>query len=220
MKPQPAMLGPNPRDFLERRALGVVVAALLALSTVLTASGRERVVGWSQIVVQAFTAEPAQSLFHIGVNKLTPQQGRAARWIARKHRVSVAAVEQIVLAAYASAATHRLDPYLLLAVIAVESSFNPLAESKVGAQGLMQVMPQVHRERFQRHGGTEAALNPWANIDVGAGILREYLDRYKTIEAALSAYVGMGPAGQTQYPEKVLRMRERLYAAAQGRVLA
>ena len=177
-------------------------------------------VGWSQIIVQAFTAEPAQSLFHIGVNKLTPQQGRAARWIARKHRVSVAAVEQIVLAAYASAATHRLDPYLLLAVIAVESNFNPLAESKVGAQGLMQVMPQVHRERFERHGGTEAALNPWANIDVGAGILREYLDRYKTIEAALSAYVGMGPAGQTQYPAKVLRMRERLYAAAQGRVLA
>jgi soluble lytic murein transglycosylase-like protein len=220
MKPQPAIPGPNPRDFLERRALGVVVAVLLALSTVLTTSGRERVVGWSQIVVQAFTAEPAQSLFYRGVNNLTPQQGRAARWIARKHRVSVAAVEQIVLAAYASAATHRLDPYLLLAVIAVESSFNPLAESKVGAQGLMQVMPEVHRERFQRHGGTDAALNPWANIDVGAGILREYLDRYKTIEAALSAYVGMGPAGQTQYPEKVLRMRERLYAAAQGRVLA
>ena len=71
---QPAMVGPDPTDVLERRALGVVVAALLALSTVLTASGRERVVGWSQIVVQAFTAEPAQSLFHIGVNKLTPSK--------------------------------------------------------------------------------------------------------------------------------------------------
>ena len=130
------------------------------------------------------------------------------------------AVEQIVLAAYASAASHRLDPYLLLAVISVESSFNPLAESKVGAKGLMQVMPEVHRERFQRHGGTDAALNPWANIDVGAGILREYLDRFKTIEAALSAYVGMGPSGQTQYPSKVLRIRDQLYAAAQGRVLA
>lgn len=220
MTPTPSPVAQLHREIIQRRVLGVVVAMLLTLSTVFTAPGRERLLGWSQIVVQAFTAEPAQSVFQARTNNLTPQQGRAARWIARKHRVSVAAVEQIVLAAHDSAASHRLDPYLLLAVISVESGFNPLAESKVGAKGLMQVMPEVHRERFQRHGGTEAALNPWANIDVGAGILREYLDRFKTIESALSAYVGMGPSGQTQYPMKVLRIRDQLHAAAQGRVLA
>lgn len=220
MTPTPSPVAQLHREIIQRRVLGVVVAMLLTLSTVFTAPGRERLLGWSQIVVQAFTAEPAQSVFQARTNNLTPQQGRAARWIARKHRVSVAAVEQIVLAAHDSAASHRLDPYLLLAVISVESGFNPLAESKVGAKGLMQVMPEVHRERFQRHGGTEAALNPWANIDVGAGILREYLDRFKTIESALSAYVGMGPSGQTQYPSKVLRIRDQLHAAAQGRVLA
>ena len=198
MSPTPRPVAPLPQEMIQRRVLAVVVALLLMFSTVLTAPGRERLLGWSQIVVQAFSAEPAQSVFQSRANDLTPQQGRAARWIARRHRVSVVAVAQIVLAAYASAASHRLDPYLLLAVISVESSFNPLAESKVGAKGLMQVMPEVHRERFQRHGGTDAALNPWANIDVGAGILREYLDRFKTIEAALSAYVGMGPSGQTQ----------------------
>ena len=200
MSPTPRPVAPLPQEMIQRRVLAVVVALLLMFSTVLTAPGRERLLGWSQIVVQAFSAEPAQSVFQSRANDLAPQQGRSARWIARRHRVSVVAVEQIVLAAYASAASHRLDPYLLLAVISVESSFNPLAESKVGAKGLMQVMPEVHRERFQRHGGTDAALNPWANIDVGAGILREYLDRFKTIEAALSAYVGMGPSGQTQYP--------------------
>ena len=220
MSPTPSPVAPLPQEMIQRRVLAVVVALLLMFSTVLTAPGRERLLGWSQIVVQAFSAEPAQSVFQSRANDLTPQQGRAVRWIARRHRVSVVAVEQIVLAAYASAASHRLDPYLLLAVISVESSFNPLAESKVGAKGLMQVMPEVHRERFQRHGGTDAALNPWANIDVGAGILREYLDRFKTIEAALSAYVGMGPSGQTQYPSKVLRIRDQLHAAAQGRVLA
>ncbi len=220
MSPTPRPVAPLPQETIQHRVLGAVVALLLTISTVFTASGRERLLAWSQIVVQALSAEPAQSVFQARVNNLTPQQGRAARWIARKHRVSVAAVEQIVLAAHASAASHRLDPYLLLAVISVESSFNPLAESKVGAKGLMQVMPEVHRERFQRHGGTDAALNPWANIDVGAGILREYLDRFKTLEAALSAYVGAGPGGQTEYPSKVLRIRDQLHAAAQGRVLA
>ncbi|MDA0848005.1 MAG: hypothetical protein O2997_07250, partial [Proteobacteria bacterium] len=126
MSPTPRPVAPLPQEMIQRRVLAVVVALLLMFSTVLTAPGRERLLGWSQIVVQAFSAEPAQSVFQSRANNLTPQQGRAARWIARRHRVSVVAVEQIVLAAYASAASHRLDPYLLLAVISVESSFNPL----------------------------------------------------------------------------------------------
>jgi hypothetical protein len=215
------MAGPNPKDFLERRGLGVVVAVLLALSTVLTASGRERVVGWSQIVVQAFTAEPAQSLFYIGVNNLTPQQGRAARWIARKHRVSVAAVEQIVLAAYASAATHRLDPYLLLAVIAVESSFNPFAQSAVGAQGLMQVMTHIHSDKYENFGGKLAAFDPVTNLRVGVQVLKECIARAGSIEAGLRFYVGAAHLpSDGGYTGKVLAEQFNLKMVASGRTLA
>ncbi|MGA1660242.1 MAG: transglycosylase SLT domain-containing protein [Burkholderiaceae bacterium] len=217
------MTAPSPPTLqrVHRTFVGLLVLVLLALSTVLTEAGRTRLEGWWTIVTSAFEKPAANALFsNAAASALSPEQARTARWIARRYRVALAPIEQIVQHAFESGSQFRVDPYLVLAVIAVESRFNPVAESSVGAMGLMQVMPQVHRERFQRHGGTDAALNPWANIDVGAGILREYLDRYKTIEAALSAYVGMGPAGQTQYPEKVLRMRERLYAAAQGRVLA
>jgi soluble lytic murein transglycosylase-like protein len=83
----------------------------------------------------------------------------------------------------------------------------------------MQIMADVHIEKFQALGGDDLALTPWANIRVGATILREYLDRYRDLDSALRAYVGVGSTGLTEYPEKVLRERSRIVAAAQGRVL-
>lgn len=208
------------RELLYRRGMTAVVLLVLALSTVLTEAGRTRLMGWGATFMGALSAEPANSVFHARATNLTVEQSRTARWIARKHRVSLPAVEQIVSVAFESAAIFRLDPYLILAVISVESGFNPLAESKAGAKGLMQVIPEYHKERFAQHGGLGAALNPWANIQVGSGIIREYLDRFKTIESALLAYVGVGPTGVSGYPDKVMRIREQMRAASQGRVLA
>ena len=84
----------------------------------------------------------------------------------------------------------------------------------------MQIMADVHVEKFQVLGGPELALTPWANIRVGATILREYLDRYRNLDSALRAYVGVGPTGATDYPNKVMRERSRIVAAAQGRMLS
>ena len=68
----------------------------------------------------------------------------------------------------------QLDPLLLLAVIAIESRYNPLAESHVGAQGLMQVMTSVHQDKFDAVG--KNPLDPGANIAVGATILRDCIN--------------------------------------------
>ena len=210
---------PPPVENISRSLVVVVVVVLIALSTVLTQAGRVRLFAWAAMVQSAFQTPPVDSLFVSRPSGLTPEQARAAHWIAKRYRVAQGAVEQIVGHAFEAAELFRLDPYLLLAVIAIESRFNPLAESSAGAKGLMQIMAKVHMEKFQVLGGGDLVLTPWANIRVGATILREYLDRYRNLDSALRAYVGVGPSGVTEYPEKVLRERSRIVAAAQGRVL-
>jgi hypothetical protein len=108
--------------------------------------------------------------------------------------VATDAANMLVGATYATARETHLDPLLILAVIAIESRFNPFAESPVGAKGLMQVMPNVHREKFQPMGGVQAALNPVANIKVGSSILKDYVKRTGSLEGGLKMYVGAGDA--------------------------
>ncbi len=211
---------PSPKDVMHSHGVMVIVGLLLGLSIVFTPAGRERLDGWVTVVNGALSPTNGDSVFVALPTALTPEQGRAARWISKRHRVSRGATEQIVAAAFETAKLMRLDPYLLLAVISVESGFNPLAESRVGAKGLMQVMPDVHKDKFQNNGGVQAALHPWVNIQAGAAVLREYLDRFKTTEAALLAYVGAGPGGASEYPSKVIAIRDRIRAASHGRVLA
>ena len=67
----------------------------------------------------------------------------------------------------------KLDPTLILAVMAVESGFNPFAQSPVGAQGLMQVMTGVHSDKYENFGGKLAAFDPVTNLRVGVKVLQE-----------------------------------------------
>ncbi|MDX3904751.1 MAG: lytic transglycosylase domain-containing protein [Pigmentiphaga sp.] len=136
------------------------------------------------------------------------------RYIARKYRVSNEATRMLISTAYGVGQEMGLDPLLLLAIIAIESSFNPFAESHVGAQGLMQVLTRVHSERFEPFGGDQAAWNPVANIRVGASILKEYIERGGSLAAGLRMYVGVGPDGSSPYGDKVLAERRRLASAA------
>ncbi len=136
------------------------------------------------------------------------------RYIARKYRVSNEATRMLISTAYGVGQEMGLDPLLLLAIIAIESSFNPFAESHVGAQGLMQVLTRVHTERFEPFGGSQAAWNPVANIRVGASILKEYIERGGSLTAGLRMYVGVGPDGTSPYGDRVLAERRRLASAA------
>src|SRR5690606_2321050 len=80
---------------------------------------------------------------------LERQQQRVADWIARRYRVASDATQLFVTTAYRTAKELKLDPLLILSVMAIESRFNPFAESPVGAQGLMQVMSHVHKDKFE-----------------------------------------------------------------------
>jgi soluble lytic murein transglycosylase-like protein len=146
---------------------------------------------------------------------LSVEQYNVARYVASTYRIAFESAREFVYHAYRAAADLQLDPLLVLAVMSVESGFDPLAESHKGAQGLMQVLTRVHEERFEPFGGVTAAFDPKANIRVGSSILREYLDRHGSVEAALKSYVGAAMLSHDRgYGAKVLRAREQLAVAA------
>jgi hypothetical protein len=148
-----------------------------------------------------------------------PAQRHVVQYLARRYRVADGALRPVVAAAYESGRELGLDPLLILAVTAIESSMNPFAESQVGAQGLMQVMTRVHADKFVPHGGEDAALDPVANIKVGSAILSELIRRGGSVERGLQLYVGAGNMiDDGGYGARVLAEHSRLRLAAKGRV--
>lgn len=139
-----------------------------------------------------------------------PQQRALADHLARRFRVSADALDELVREAFAAGEITGLDPLLILAVMAVESSFNPIAESDFGAKGLMQVVPRFHLDKLAAHGGEDAVLHPRTNIRVGAQILREYVRQAGSIEDGLQLYAGAADDPAQAYAQKVTNERRRL----------
>ena len=138
------------------------------------------------------------------------EQRAVTEFIAQRYRVSDEAIANFVEIAYRAGEQHAVDPMLILAVMAIESRYNPVAESTMGAKGLMQVIPKFHLEKLVDHGGESALLEPEVNITVGAQILREYTRRFEDIEAALQMYGGAFDEPTARYSGKVLAEKARL----------
>ena len=142
-----------------------------------------------------------------------PKYRVLASYLSRRYRVATDATEQLVSTAYDVGQQVGLDPLLILAVVAVESRFNPIAESLVGAKGLMQVVPKHHQDKLLEHGGEEAMLDPMTNILLGARILKEYIRRTGSLEAGLQFYNGALSDPSSQYAQRVFAEKERLQQA-------
>jgi hypothetical protein len=148
----------------------------------------------------------------------TRQQQNVTSWLAKRYRVAGDAANMLVSTAYMTAHEIKLDPLLILAVMAIESGLNPFAESPMGAKGLMQVMAKVHHDKFQEVGGAQAALNPVANIRVGAQILKDYVKRTGSVEGGLKTYVGAADMeSDSGYGARVLAEYQRLKQVAGGK---
>lgn len=140
-------------------------------------------------------------------------QQRVAGAIAQRYHIAQEPIDVLVHAAFQTGRDVGIDPLLLLAVMAVESGFNPYAESGVGARGLMQVMPVVHADKFGYYGGPQAALEPVPNLRVGALILKDYIIQTGTVAGGLRRYVGSTTAGDNGYGARVLAERDKLRSA-------
>jgi len=168
----------------------------------------------SFVPIEAAAAEEIDGALPAAVveTPLEREQRAVAESIAKRYRIADAAAAHFVSVAYRAADQHRLDALLILAVMAIESRYNPVAESSMGARGLMQVIPRYHLEKLLDHGGEPALLEPAVNITVGAQILREYQRRFRDTETALQMYGGALDDASTQYASKVLAEKARLDA--------
>jgi soluble lytic murein transglycosylase-like protein len=142
--------------------------------------------------------------------ELDATQQALASHLSRRFFIAGAATERMVAAAHRAAEQVGLDPLLVLAVIAIESRFNPIAESVMGAKGLMQIIPKYHLDKLRAAGGEDAVFDPESNIHVGARILQEYVHRTGTLEAGLQQYNGAWRDNSAQYAHKVMAERDRL----------
>ena len=135
---------------------------------------------------------------------LNRAQAAVANWLSRRYRVAPEPVSRLVQEAWRVGEIAKLDPTLILAVMAVESSFNPFAQSPVGAQGLMQVMTKIHDDKYEAFGGSHAAFDPVTNLRVGVLVLKECIARAGSLEAGLRYYVGAANIDDGGYVMKVL----------------
>jgi Transglycosylase SLT domain len=152
---------------------------------------------------------------------LPKQQAAVAQWLSRRYKVAPEPVSRLVQEAWSLGHRMSLDPTVILAVMAVESSFNPFAQSAAGAQGLMQVMTGVHDLKYEAFGGVRAAFDPVANLRVGVQVLQECIARAGGLEGGLKAYVGATNLSEDGgYVGRVLLERSHLLLILQGRSVA
>ena len=146
------------------------------------------------------------------------KQAAVAAWLARKYRVAPEPMAALVAEAYVLSDSTKLKPHLILAVMAIESSFHPYIQSPAGAQGLMQVMTDIHVKKYEKYGGKLTAFDPVTNMRVGAQVLQEYIRMKAGVEEdGLLFYLGGDTLqSDTGYVAKVLAEQARLDQVAEG----
>jgi hypothetical protein len=198
------------RDTLEARAWGWLEARHLARSggEDLAAEAETEPTSAGGPVNTSSTADPAD---------LTRAQANVARWIGRRYHVAPEPVARLVQESWTVGQRTGIEPTLILSVMAIESSFNPFAQSPVGAQGLMQVMTKVHSDKYESYGGHLAAFDPVSNLRVGVLVLKECISKAGGLSGGLRFYVGAG-AGEDDggYAAKVMAEEDLLKRVAAG----
>jgi soluble lytic murein transglycosylase-like protein len=136
---------------------------------------------------------------------LTQEQLIVTRWLSRKYRVSPEPLAAMVSEAWSLGERTQLAPSLILAIIAVQSRFNPFASANPGQVGLMQIEQQAHIEALAQFGGTLSAFDPLTNLRVGVRHLQGLIQQTNTIEEALALFgLSSGFNDEGQFVDRVL----------------
>jgi len=184
-------------NFKAKLPLIVVISALMVLLVTLSFSTMKH----------TFADEPVQEVLCEGVQEIEKRCDDLGLFQViyiefaevLSHYLPDSEMEELIeLARYIVDKSHEkaINPYLVLAVIRVESTFDPCAISKAGAKGLMQVMPTrilgheiVEKQyAFEHH----KFYDPYENIGIGVDYLGYLVHRFKSVESAITAY-NMGP---------------------------
>lgn len=174
--------------------------------------------GWADLSgsaqpLSAHVLTPPASADDDGV-ALSRQMQRVCEWVAKRYRVSGDELAPALAEAENSARDAGLDPLLIVAMMAVESSFNPLAESRMGARGLMQVIPRWHMDKIAADADEDVFFDPLVNVQVGTRVLAEGLQRYGSLQEALQYYNGARNDPEARYTKKVMAIKAQLASVA------
>ena len=208
-------------------AVGLIT---LSLNSDWRTAGEQKLLSWLTDRQEALTAESDSVALSLEPeptaadrvtvalpSELPKQQASVAMWLSRKYRVAPEPLGALVAEAFEIGERAKLDPTLLLAIMAIESRFNPFAQSPVGAQGLMQVMTRVHTDKYEDFGGKLAAFDPLTNLRVGAQVLQDCIKRAGSIEGGLRLYVGAVTTDGSWYVNRVMAEHLRIQSVALGK---
>jgi hypothetical protein len=214
-------------------ALLVVGLIALSLNANWRTAGEQKLLGWlmdrqETLAAADEEANPTELVFEAEPtaadrvtvalpHELPKQQAKVAFWLSRKYRVAPEPVGALVAEAFEIGERAKLDPTLILAIMAIESRFNPFAQSPVGAQGLMQVMTRVHTDKYENFGGKLAAFDPLTNLRVGVKVLQDCIKRAGSIEGGLRLYVGAVTTDGNWYVDRVIAEHLRIQSVALGK---
>jgi soluble lytic murein transglycosylase-like protein len=210
---------PDLRDGVETRALGWLSERATARLNVGLSGSQARAEDKAPDILLAM-AEPdaIARATAADMSALNRQQVALVNWISRRYSVAQEPISRLVQEAWSVGKVAGVEPTLILAIMAIESSFNPFAQSHVGAQGLMQVMTGIHHDKYEIFGGKRAAFDPVTNLRVGVQVLKECIARAGGLEAGLKYYVGAANmANDGGYAAKVLAEQAYLREVASGR---
>ena len=196
-------------------AVVMVVVTFLARPN-LQAAASEALLGWLEIQQSdttdaTATGNAASRSTAKSLKNLTAEQVAVTRWLSKKYRVSNEPMGAMVAEAWTLGERNQIAPTLILAIMAIESRFNPFASGSQGTVGLMQLELKAHSEAWAQFGGSLSAFDPLTNVRVGVRHLQGLIEQTATLEEALSLYgASSGQATEGQYADRVLSEQKLL----------
>lgn len=173
----------------------------------------------ARAMLQGSTAEPTPASRSTAtlVGALNSEQLAATQWLSRKYKISPEPLGALVSEAWDLGERSQIAPAVIMAIMAVESRFNPFASGSRGTMGLMQIEPKAHTEALATLGGRFAAFDPLTNLRLGTRLLQSMVQQSNSIEEALFLYgVASGQSNPAQYVRLVLAEQHQLEAVLQA----
>lgn len=199
---------------------GILHIVAFTLGALLTAN-----VGSAPVITAAIPVAPVFQPIQVPAVSTVPTQDAVSEYLRKEWKLASGYANKVSEAIYQAAERYNVDPLLLMAIAAAESSFNHIGNPNGKADprepfGIMQIAGKYHAEKFP--GGKVKATSVSENIFLGARILREYLDIEEGNERrALLRYNGTLNVSDRYY-QRIRRMRNfllgQLTIGSQGNV--
>lgn len=212
----PSLMQDIRAGFVETTRHSLAMVGLLVLALVLTFVARPNLQTSASEWLMGWISSRQDDSQTLDLQALLPEQVRVTQWLSRKYRVAPQPLGSLVAEAWQVGQLSQLPPTLILAVMAVESGFNPFARGTQGAMGLMQIEPSAHEQALSQFGGKLAAFDPLTNLRLGARLLQASVQQGGSIEEGLRQYAqSSGQARDAVYVERVISEHRQLERISQ-----